>query len=235
MATVTANGREIASKARPGMSVVFPDPCFTLPPPPPPAGTPVPYPNSVAAPALTNGTVTIHNSRQTMGVILRAYFSTSVGDEASMPSPKKGVLSTNTKGSARFGSCSFNVIFEFTPVCRDMDVVTHNHMAILPAPMNTAPIVYQMTKGAGKRGQCKKFKCKLARFGLKALSVGMTAFAVLDYAETMDDLMHGENPNDDGSILEQGINLVTGGDSGGEGSGQQGQEGQMAKNPGKLV
>jgi len=194
MAKVTANGREIACKARPGTSLVFPDVCFTLPPPPPPTGAPIPYPNAVFGPTLTFGTLTVFKSRKTMAVILRVYFSTSVGDEPAMSSPKRGIITNSVKGTGRFASCSFNVLFEFFPVCRHLDVVTHNHLSISPVP-NTLPMVYMTGKGKGKKGQCNSKKCKIVR-GLKkagglllmAGSAYMTAESVKGYADTMSGL-----------------------------------------------
>jgi len=155
MAKVTANGREIACKARHGTSVVFPDVCFTLPPPPAPTGATVTYTNSVFGRTMLPCTYTVYNKRKTMAVFPRARFKTSVGNEPSMTSPKKGFASNATKGMGMFVSSSFNVLFEFCPVCRDMDLVTHNHLALSPVP-NTAPIVYIAGKGKCKDGKCKK-------------------------------------------------------------------------------
>ncbi len=115
-----ANGRGIVHKGSGGMSVAFPDVCKT---PSPGGPIPIPYPN-VAKSSDTSGgpkTVTVDGK---MPMVKGAKYKTSTGNEAG--SAGGGLVSSSTKGVARFVIYSFDVKFEDKNVCRLGDSLTHN-------------------------------------------------------------------------------------------------------------
>ncbi len=136
---VYANSLEIASKAADGKSVsAFPDPCWS---PPPPKGGPivVPYPNTVFARDITNGTNTVFICNQEVAIEDQSYFATSTGNEPATSAFQKGVKTHVIKGKAYFQSWSFDVVFEGFGVPRHTDLTTHNHGS---NPGNTPPNYY---------------------------------------------------------------------------------------------
>jgi len=144
-AKVTADDKEVVCKARPGSAPEFPDVCITPPT--------VPYPNMTWNSFISIGTFTIFISRKVVAVMMRAMFSRSVGDEPG--SSVRGVITHNTSGTCRFIMGSFDVLFECTPVARDKDLLTHNHMGPCPMPPNTPPFPYLCGVGGCKDGNCK--------------------------------------------------------------------------------
>ena len=124
---VFANGDEICCQASDGKSpVAFPDVCVS--PPPPPAGpVPLPYPNTAFASDLANGSTTVFIKSSAVALKDQSYFSTSTGDEPATEAFTKGVVSQVIKGKAYFVAWSSDVKVEGLNVCRNIDLMTHNH------------------------------------------------------------------------------------------------------------
>ncbi|MBV5273230.1 MAG: DUF4150 domain-containing protein [Lamprocystis purpurea] len=125
---VFANGMEVSSKAMSGKSICeFPDVCFTPPQTPAtPPGVPIPYPNTGLASDTTEGSTTVKIGNQEVMLKDKSNFKTSTGDEAGA-APKKGLITSTTKGAVFFIAWSMNVIFEGENVVRNLDMTTHNH------------------------------------------------------------------------------------------------------------
>jgi len=158
---VYANGREVASKAADGKAVsAFPDPCWS---PPAPSAGPVliPYPNTVFARDITNGTQTVAICGSEVALEDHSYFATSTGNEPATQAFGKGRKTGVIKGKAYFQSWSFDVVFEGRGVARHQDLTSHNHGS---KPGNTPPTYYiddpaVRAKCAGDLADIKK-KCK---------------------------------------------------------------------------
>lgn len=138
---VYANDLEIACKAA-GMlgksAGAFPDPCWS--PPGPSAGPVVlPYPNTVYASTITNGTTTVFICGQEVAVEDKSYFATSTGNEPATQAFSKGVATGVITGKGYFTQWSPNVLFEGLCVPRHQDLVGHNHGSI---PSNTPVFPY---------------------------------------------------------------------------------------------
>ncbi|MFZ1987192.1 MAG: PAAR-like domain-containing protein [Desulfatitalea sp.] len=125
---VFANGREIACKAADGKALcAFPDVAFTPPQTPAtPPGVPIPYPNTAFAKDTTKGSKKVKISGKEIMLKNQSYFKTSTGDEAGA-APKKGILTSKTKGKVYFNAWSMDVKFEGQNVVRHLDLTTHNH------------------------------------------------------------------------------------------------------------
>lgn len=125
---VFANGMEISSKSMGGKSICeFPDVCFTPPQTPAtPPGVPIPYPNTGLASDTTDGSTTVKIGNQEVMLKDKSDFKQSTGDEAGA-APKKGLVTSTTKGAVFFISWSMNVMFEGENVVRNLDMTTHNH------------------------------------------------------------------------------------------------------------
>lgn len=132
-----ANGREIACKAADGKTIcAFPDVCFTPPQTPAtPPGVPIPYPNTGMAKDTTSGSKKVKISGKEIGLKNKSYYKTSTGDEAGS-APKKGVITSKTKGKVYFTSWSMDVKVEGQNVLRHLDLTTHNHASL---PGQTPP------------------------------------------------------------------------------------------------
>lgn len=157
---VYANGDEISCKASSGKtSVAFPDPCWT--PPTPPAGPLlVTYPNSASPSSLAKGSSTVRIKRSPIALTDRSYFSTSTGDEPATPALQKGLLTRKIKGKTYYNQWSMNVKVEGKGVCRNIDLMTHNHGS---KPGNTATFPF-LSKAivAGSDGDpCKHERNKI--------------------------------------------------------------------------
>jgi len=147
---VYANGREVASKAADGKATAaFPDPCWS---PPAPGAGPVliPYPNTVFARDITNGTATVKVCGTEVALEDHSYFATSTGNEGATQAFNKGVKTSVIKGKAYFQSWSFDVAFEGKGVARHQDLTTHNHGS---KPGDTPPTYY--IDDPAVRAKCK--------------------------------------------------------------------------------
>lgn len=125
---VYANGMEISSKSMGGKSICeFPDVCFTPPQTPAtPTGVPIPYPNTGLAGDATEGSTTVKIGNQEVMLKDKSNFKKSTGDEAGA-TPKKGLITSTTKGAVFFIAWSMNVMVEGENVVRNLDMTTHNH------------------------------------------------------------------------------------------------------------
>ena len=126
--SVFANGMEISCKASSGKSIAaFPDVCFTPPQAPPtPPGVPIPYPNTGMGSDCSGGSKNVKIGNKEVMLKDSSYFKSSTGDEAGS-APKKGAVTSKTKGKVYFTSWSSDVKFEGENVCRHLDMTTHNH------------------------------------------------------------------------------------------------------------
>ncbi|MCU7917467.1 MAG: DUF4150 domain-containing protein [Candidatus Thiodiazotropha sp. (ex Dulcina madagascariensis)] len=125
---VFANGREVACKAGDAKSICeFPDVCFTPPQTPAtPPGVPIPYPNTGMSTDTTKGSKKVKISNKEVMLKNKSYYKKSMGDEAGC-APKKGIITSTTRGKVYFISWSFDVKFEGKNVDRQLDMTTHNH------------------------------------------------------------------------------------------------------------
>jgi hypothetical protein len=149
---VFANGREISCKAADGKSVAaFPDVCFTPPQTPgTPPGVPIPYPNTAFAKDTTAGSKKVKISRKEVMLKNKSHFKKSTGNEAGN-TPKKGIVTSKTKGKVYFTSWSMDVKFEGKNVVRHMDMTTHNHGSAIT---NTGPWPHVDAAAFGKLDSC---------------------------------------------------------------------------------
>jgi hypothetical protein len=131
------NGRAAIYKGCKGQAVAFPDVCLC--PPGPPAGPmPIPLPNTVVAQDLDGCAVTVTIDGQPMAH-LKSFFAKSTGNEVSR-STGGGVISHATQGMAYFQTGSPDVLIEGQPGVRHLDLLTQNHLALMPP--NTPPSVW---------------------------------------------------------------------------------------------
>jgi hypothetical protein len=136
-APVYINGRAAIYVGCKGQAIAFPDVCLC--PPGPPAGpVPVPLPNTVVAADLAGCAVTVTIDGQPVAH-LKSYFTKSTGNEVSQ-STGGGVISHATQGMAYFQTGSPDVLVEGQPMVRHMDMLTQNHLALMPP--NTPPSVW---------------------------------------------------------------------------------------------
>lgn len=164
--TVFANKMEVACKASTGKSIcAFPDVCLTPPQTPAtPIGVPIPYPNTGMASDLTDGTTTVQIAGKEVAIKDASCFRTSSGDEAGS-APKKGLVTSKTKGKVYFTAWSMDVKVEGQNVPRHLDLTTHNHASKPPNAMITAFIAKLTTGNEKSCGDEKKDcadKCKSA-------------------------------------------------------------------------
>lgn len=151
---VFANGREVSCKAADGKTICcFPDVCFTPPQTPAtPPGVPIPYPNTAFAKDTTSGSKKVKISNKEVMLKNKSYFKTSTGDEAGC-APKKGIVTSKTKGKAYFTSWSMDVKVESANVVRHMDMTTHNHASL---PANAPPWMHLDEMSAAVQQACSK-------------------------------------------------------------------------------
>jgi uncharacterized Zn-binding protein involved in type VI secretion len=124
---VYANGNEICSRAADGSSkAAFPDLCWS-PPPPKPGPVLLPYPNTVFANQLQEGSETVFICGTPLALKNVSYLANSIGNEPATPAFNKGQKTGVIKGKAYFTEWSSNVKVEGLNVCRHTDSMTHNH------------------------------------------------------------------------------------------------------------
>jgi hypothetical protein len=131
---VFANSNEIASKSMGGKTICnLPDVCFTPPQTPAtPPGVPIPYPNTGMCSDTSEGSRTVKIGGEETMLKNRSAFKQSTGDEAGA-APKKGVVSSKTKGKVYFVAWSMDVKIEGENVVRHLDMTTHNHGTVANA------------------------------------------------------------------------------------------------------
>src|SRR5215471_19092501 len=122
---VYANMMEVSCKAANGKSIcAFPDTCFTPPQTPAtPPGVPIPYPNTGMASDTSEGSRTVMVNGEEVMLKNSSAFKQSTGDEAGS-APKKGLISSKTKGKVYFVAWSMDVKFEGENVVRHLDMTT---------------------------------------------------------------------------------------------------------------
>jgi len=125
---VYANGMQVSGKSMSGKSICeFPDVCLTPPQTPAtPIGTPIPYPNTGLAGDTAEGSSSVKIGGQEVMLKDRSNFKKSAGDEAGA-APKKGLITSTTKGAVFFIAWSMSVMIEGENVVRNLDMTTHNH------------------------------------------------------------------------------------------------------------
>ena len=141
---VFINGRAAIHSGSAGKSIAFPDVCL-CPPPPPSGPIPTPLPNTAQAMDLQGGasTVTIEGNPIAHA---KSFIGKSTGNEVAT-STGGGVITHVVQGKAYFQTFSMDVFIESQPAVRHMDLVTHNHMAMMPG--NTPPVPWMATMLAG--------------------------------------------------------------------------------------
>lgn len=115
--------------------------CHTLAPPAPPPGPPVPYPSFAMLNQAKGGTCSSKvkiSGKKT--VVKGTEISMSTGDEAAMPGPKKGVVSSNAKGACKMKGGSGKVKAEGKGISHVSAQTAHNGSnANNPAGAQVAP------------------------------------------------------------------------------------------------
>ena len=141
---VFINGRAAVHAGSAGKSIAFPDVCL-CPPPPPSGPIPTPLPNTAQAMDLQGGasTVTIESNPIAHA---KSFIGKSTGNEVAQ-STGGGVITHMVQGKAYFQTFSMDVFIESQPAVRHMDLVTQNHMAMMPG--NTPPVPWMATMLAG--------------------------------------------------------------------------------------
>lgn len=149
---VFANGREIACKAADGKSIAaFPDVCFTPPQTPAtPPGVPIPYPNTAMAKDTAKGSKKVKISKKEVMLKNKSHFKKSMGNEAGN-TPKKGILTSKTRGKVYFNAWSMDVKIEGKNAVRMGDLTTHNHGSV-PGNTPTWPYLDEVAGGAQGAG-----------------------------------------------------------------------------------
>ena len=121
--SVYANGQGFFHKGSGGTGKAYPDVCLS--PPPPPAGpVPIPYPNSLTASDLADGSKTVKIDGEPTGLEDASYISTSTGDEGGTQGG--GVVSHKTKGTGCFTFWSLDIKVEGKGVDRHEDPILQN-------------------------------------------------------------------------------------------------------------
>lgn len=169
---VFANSNEVHGKSMGGKTICnLPDVCFTPPQTPAtPPGVPIPYPNTGMASDTSEGSRTVKVNGEEVMLKNSSAFKQSTGDEAGA-APKKGIVSSKTKGKCYFVAWSMDVKFEGENVVRHLDMTTHNHgtaaTAAKPQPCvatlaAASPADQKKCKNEGKR-KGKKFVVYIAQ------------------------------------------------------------------------
>jgi|GEM_PF-790970 len=143
---VFINGRAAIHSGSAGKSIAFPDVCL-CPPPPPSGPIPTPLPNTAQAMDLQGGatTVTIEGNPVAHA---KSFIAKSTGNEVAT-STGGGVITHMVQGAAYFQTFSFDVFIEGQPAVRHLDLLTHNHMAMMPGNTPPAPWMSAMMAGPG--------------------------------------------------------------------------------------
>jgi hypothetical protein len=160
---VFANMMEVSCKAASGKTIcAFPDVCMTPPQTPAtPPGVPVPYPNTGMASDCSDGSSTVKISGEEVMLKNKSYFKKSTGDEAGC-APKKGVITSSTKGKVYFVAWSMDVKVEGENVVRHLDMSTGNHAC--PTANEAAPFPYADAMAAlSKFDSCKNESEKVGK------------------------------------------------------------------------
>jgi hypothetical protein len=143
---VFINGRAAIHSGSAGKSIAFPDVCL-CPPPPPSGPIPTPLPNTAQAMDLQGGATTVTIEGNPIAHA-KSFIAKSTGNEVAT-STGGGVITHVVQGMAYFQTFSMDVFIESQPAVRHMDLVTHNHMAMMPGNTPPAPWMSAMLAGPG--------------------------------------------------------------------------------------
>jgi len=143
---VFINGRAAIHAGSAGKSIAFPDVCL-CPPPPPSGPVPTPLPNTAQAMDLQGGAVTVTIESNPIAHA-KSFIAKSTGNEVAT-STGGGVITHMVQGMAYFQTFSMDVFIESQPAVRHMDLLTHNHMAMMPGNTPPAPWMSAMLAGPG--------------------------------------------------------------------------------------
>ena len=143
---VFINGRAAVHSGSAGKSIAFPDVCL-CPPPPPSGPIPTPLPNTAQAMDLQGGATTVTIEGNPIAHA-KSFIAKSTGNEVAT-STGGGVITHMVQGMAYFQTFSMDVFIESQPAVRHMDLVTHNHMAMMPGNTPPAPWMATMLAGPG--------------------------------------------------------------------------------------
>ena len=143
---VFINGRAAIHAGSAGKSIAFPDVCL-CPPPPPSGPIPTPLPNTAQAMDLQGGAATVTIEGNPIAHA-KSFISKSTGNEVAT-STGGGVITHMVQGMAYFQTFSMDVFIESQPAVRHMDLVTHNHMAMMPGNTPPTPWMSAMLAGPG--------------------------------------------------------------------------------------
>jgi len=143
---VFINSRAAVHSGSAGKSIAFPDVCL-CPPPPPSGPIPTPLPNTAQAMDLQGGATTVTIEGNPVGHA-KSFIAKSTGNEVAT-STGGGVVTHMVQGMAYFQTFSMDVFIESQPAVRHMDLVTHNHMAMMPGNTPPAPWMSAMMAGPG--------------------------------------------------------------------------------------
>jgi hypothetical protein len=143
---VFINGRAAIHSGSAGKSIAFPDVCL-CPPPPPSGPIPTPLPNTAQVMDLQGGAVTVTIEGNPIAHA-KSFIAKSTGNEVAA-STGGGVITHMVQGMAYFQTFSMDVFIESQPAVRHMDLVTHNHMAMMPGNTPPAPWMSAMLAGPG--------------------------------------------------------------------------------------
>ena len=112
-----------------------------------PAPIPTPLPDTAQAMDLQGGAATVTIEAASVAHA-KSFISKSTGNEVAT-STGGGVITHVVQGKAYFQTFSMDVFIESQPGVRHMDLVTHNHMAMMPGNTPPAPWMSAMLAGPG--------------------------------------------------------------------------------------
>lgn len=121
--TVFANGAGLFHSGSGGSGKAYPDVCLS-PPPAPTGPVPIPYPNSLSASDLADGSSSVLIEGNPTALEDASSISTSTGDEAG--NQGGNVVTHKKKGKGYFLLWSFDVQIEGKGVCRHGDPIGQN-------------------------------------------------------------------------------------------------------------
>jgi hypothetical protein len=148
--TVFANGSGLFHKGSGGSGKAFPDVCLS-PPPAPTGPVPVPYPNSISASDLADGSKTVKIQGEPTGLEDASNISTSSGDEGG--NQGGNIITHKTKGKGYFMLWSFDVKIEGKGADLDGDPIGQNCAS---TPVAAATIKAKVNRIFGKVKDCPR-------------------------------------------------------------------------------
>lgn len=163
--SVYSGGMGLFHKNSDGHGEAFPDVCLS--PPPPPAGPPpIPYPNTLQASDLSDGSSTVKVQGAETALEDVSNVKTSSGDEGGTQGGN--VVTHKTKGKGYFMLWSFDVKIEGKGVDRHGDPIGQNCASSPPGAADIMAMVNQAVKGAFNPPEpcTTAYDSKTHRFGM---------------------------------------------------------------------